>query len=540
MPASKTIPVFDPQGNLRDVPEDQLAAAVKSGGTPSVRFRDPQGKIRYVPANRTQEATAAGGQMLPLEQQDISHEGAWKALGHDIWGAVKSTPQLLTQFSSDPATMARNMKANQERAGAMVENLDTEKNEGHGLPYRAGSVIAQTAGVNVPGMEESARQGDIGGVLGHAAAVPVMLGAGEGLARTVPKVAPPVVRTVARGVNTALEHAPGIVGAAAGETIGHPILGYGVGRAILPKLRIPGERFGLPEASAAGYERYAPNTGAPAASGEAPPIARVPYGQPEAATRALPELDATAENKPFAGAPKPKGEVLDATGENKAFAGGMDEYTEPQGRTPLDRLENTGKIPSPSETAQQIRAYRARSVGEEGIPYRAESHAQATASQPQAESYLGPREEQTGEPQELIGIDLSQSPAFSAREGPGGANWYKFHGDVPESAVTRIARPNEVSGATLGESPDPLLEQLRTHAANIQREQAATGAPEEDLSELGARSVAQAKATRGLGEPSETTPAETEDEFKARLAAKADAMRARGEEPNVARTLGER
>jgi len=536
MPASKTIPVFDPQGNLRDVPEDQLAAAVKSGGTPSVRFRDPQGKIRYVPANRTQEATAAGGQMLPLEQQDISHEGAWKALGHDIWGAVKSTPQLLTQFSSDPATMARNMKANQERAGAMVENLDTEKNEGHGLPYRAGSVIAQTAGVNVPGMEESARQGDIGGVLGHAAAVPVMLGAGEGLARTVPKVAPPVVRTVARGVNTALEHAPGIVGAAAGETIGHPILGYGVGRAILPKLRIPGERFGLPEASAAGYERYAPNTGAPAASGEAPPIARVPYGQPEAATRALPELDATAENKPFAGAPKPKGEVLDATGENKAFAGGMDEYTEPK-----EKLENTGKIPSPSETAQQIRFYRARSVGEEGVPYHPESHAQGTASLDEAQNRIAPfRAEQESAPQEIISGDLSQTPGFSVRRGPNGPNWYKFYSDIPESQVTRIAPPNEVPGATLGESPDPLLEQLRTHAANIQREQAAPGAPEEDLSELGARSVAQAKATRGLGEPSETTPAETEDEFKARLAAKADAMRARGEEPNVARGLGER
>lgn len=39
------------------------------------------------------------------------------------------------------------------------------------------------------------------------------------------------------------------------------------------------------------------------------------------------ELDATAENKPYAGAPKPKAQTLDATGENKPFAGGMDEYT---------------------------------------------------------------------------------------------------------------------------------------------------------------------------------------------------------------------
>lgn len=44
-----------------------------------------------------------------------------------------------------------------------------------------------------------------------------------------------------------------------------------------------------------------------------------------------PELDATAENKPFAGEPAPKpAKPLDATGENKPFAGGMDEYTPPK------------------------------------------------------------------------------------------------------------------------------------------------------------------------------------------------------------------
>jgi hypothetical protein len=54
-------------------------------------------------------------------------------------------------------------------------------------------------------------------------------------------------------------------------------------------------------------------------------------GLNEWGTRAKPqpELDATGENKPFAGSPAPKParwDAFDATGENKPFAGGMDEW----------------------------------------------------------------------------------------------------------------------------------------------------------------------------------------------------------------------
>jgi hypothetical protein len=58
----------------------------------------------------------------------------------------------------------------------------------------------------------------------------------------------------------------------------------------------------------------------------------------EAATETAPaagELDATGENKDFAGEPPPKpAKPLDATGENKPFAGGMDEYTPAKPKTP--------------------------------------------------------------------------------------------------------------------------------------------------------------------------------------------------------------
>lgn len=69
----------------------------------------------------------------------------------------------------------------------------------------------------------------------------------EGIGRAVPKVAPPVIRTVARGTNVVLKRAPGMLGAAAGEAFGHPVLGYAIGKAVLPEIRVPGEEFGLPK-----------------------------------------------------------------------------------------------------------------------------------------------------------------------------------------------------------------------------------------------------------------------------------------------------
>jgi KTSC domain len=90
----------------------------------------------------------------------------------------------------------------------------------------------------------------------------------------VKRTVPPVVRGVVKGANTVLEKAPAEVGAAAGTAVGHAthipgasyaggILGYTLGKTLLPKLRIPGEDFGLPKPSYPG----APNPDWPS-SGE--------------------------------------------------------------------------------------------------------------------------------------------------------------------------------------------------------------------------------------------------------------------------------
>lgn len=60
---------------------------------------------------------------------------------------------------------------------------------GRGLAYRATVPLAESVGVNVPGMEQSAAEGSQGGVLGHAVAPLAALAAGEAVAHAPWKAA---------------------------------------------------------------------------------------------------------------------------------------------------------------------------------------------------------------------------------------------------------------------------------------------------------------------------------------------------------------
>lgn len=202
MSTPATVPIFDPQGVLRDVPQAQMLDAVRAGGTVGVKFQAPDQSIRYVPANRTQDAVKAGGKIMPIEQQDVQHPGFWANLGSDLGGMAKG----LWHAAVDPLTDTHEdlvRKLHEEQASeAALEN--SPEHQAHGAFYRnVTTPAAQAIGVNVPGMEESAAQGDVAGVAGHAAAVPVAMAATEGAMRGVPAVsaavkeAAPIVKPAA-------------------------------------------------------------------------------------------------------------------------------------------------------------------------------------------------------------------------------------------------------------------------------------------------------------------------------------------------------
>ncbi len=80
-------------------------------------------------------------------------------------------------------------------------------------------------------------------------------------------------------------------------------------------------------------------------------------------------------------------------------------------------------------------AFRARDVGEQGVP--SQSPSQATMSEGEARGYMQSRSEIQGKPQQLVRVNLSQLDPSDYQETPGprGNSWIKFNRDLPESSV---------------------------------------------------------------------------------------------------------
>lgn len=195
-PKVPTVPLFDPDGNLGDVPYENMHAAVAAGAKPAVRLKSPDGTLGYVPADRMHDAVKAGGTIVPLEEQDTQHAGFWHNLGTDMAGFLKPSgfspyPGMDIEAKQAALTQAQEAdKARQQPGPGLAE--------GRGLPYRVGAAVAQSVGTNVPGMEESAAEGDVAGVLGHAAAPLAVMGATE-----LAHVAPDIVKAVKPAIGDA-------------------------------------------------------------------------------------------------------------------------------------------------------------------------------------------------------------------------------------------------------------------------------------------------------------------------------------------------
>jgi hypothetical protein len=85
-------------------------------------------------------------------------------------------------------------------------------------------------------------------------------------------------------------------------------------------------------------------------------------------------------------------------------------------------------------------AYRARPVGEEGIPVTERSTKggpQATMSQAEAQKYAEAQMDRTGKPHEVVKIDLSKT-RHKFHDGPNGPRWVSFHGGPhPEDVISK-------------------------------------------------------------------------------------------------------
>lgn len=166
MSSQPIVPMFDPTGTLRDVPQAQMMDARQNGMEIGVRMQAPDNTVRVVPASKYQEAAQNGMKPLPIEQQAVQHPGFWSSL----WSDIKGMPGSIAGATVTSPYPGMDLERKQQVAQQALAEDASRKQAGYGPVYRTVAPIAEAVGTNVPGMEQSAREGDPGGVLGHAAA----------------------------------------------------------------------------------------------------------------------------------------------------------------------------------------------------------------------------------------------------------------------------------------------------------------------------------------------------------------------------------
>ncbi len=95
-----TVPMFDPQGTVRLVPQDQAQNALSSGGKPAVKMLDPQGTARWVPQDQQQNAPEG----WKLADSTATPDAQPTQPDTSIGGRIKSSLQGIWEGNADPVT----------------------------------------------------------------------------------------------------------------------------------------------------------------------------------------------------------------------------------------------------------------------------------------------------------------------------------------------------------------------------------------------------------------------------------------------------
>lgn len=153
-----------------------------------------------------------------------------------------------------------------------------------------------------------------------------------------------------------------------------------------------------------------------------------------------------------------------------------------------ERPVSLADLPSPPEPLRPFDtpsepdryAYRARTVGEQGIP--ATGHAQASLSEQDVRRMAPSR---TDEPQEVARVDLKglDPSKFEIRETPSGEKWVRFKENLPEDAVEKVGPIDAIDRAAADKATPPVRAAVESadvadlaQATGLSLERAAKGA----------------------------------------------------------------
>ena len=165
---------------------------VPVGGTaPPIDFSSVGGKpVSGVIADQMARQNA----LIDKMQADTKSGGFWQSVGEDVSRMVPHTAPELAYSALNALTLGAS--GNARFLANAVQNDQARKAEGRSLAYRAIAPVGEAIGINAPGMEQAANQGNTGAVLGHtvvpaatALAAPVIEGAGKVAAKVAPSIA---------------------------------------------------------------------------------------------------------------------------------------------------------------------------------------------------------------------------------------------------------------------------------------------------------------------------------------------------------------
>lgn len=226
MATSPTIPMYAPDGTLGDIPYERMHDALAAGGKLGVNMLAPDGTKGVIPSDRVGEAQKAGGKVVPFnfEDADGAKPGFWATFKGDLASLIprgdknaKPQPSPAGSKAADIADYSMGGSGAVAIGNQMAaEDVEREK-AGYGPLYRLGAQVAGAVGTNVTGMEQAAKEGNQGAVLGHMAA-------GQTIA-----AAPSAVRGASELVGKGIEALPSTSRAGAAfqdlsKTIGeHPV-----------------------------------------------------------------------------------------------------------------------------------------------------------------------------------------------------------------------------------------------------------------------------------------------------------------------------
>ncbi len=159
--------LLDPQGQARDIPDDQVQAAIAAGGKKAVKITDPKGTPRWIPEDQKDAALQAGGKIADENKgflKSFADASGLSAIAHPI-DTIMGIPAGLKQMAKDSVANVKQGVEDYQKEGLTEK---TRRDFGRAVPV-VGPALSAAQGQYDSGDKAGAAGTIAGTVMGLAA-----------------------------------------------------------------------------------------------------------------------------------------------------------------------------------------------------------------------------------------------------------------------------------------------------------------------------------------------------------------------------------